>query len=105
MVFPYYLDTKEMALYVWETFNWCLRSATRPSQPLPEDHYDLSPYFILADAQEAARDFHILELVRATFYSMVVNDVLELGVLSRGLVASLKSTLMGLRWFIFEGWL
>jgi len=30
MVFPYYLNTEEMTLYMWETFNWCLRSVGPP---------------------------------------------------------------------------
>jgi len=36
---------------------------------------------------------------------MVVSEALELGVLNRNLVEDLKSTLIGLRWFIFEAWL
>jgi len=105
MVFPYYLNTEEMALYVWETFNWHLRSAARPAQPPPEDHYDLCADFILANAQEATWDFCLPELVEATFYAVVVNDALELGMLSRGLAPIMKSVLTGLPWFIFEGWL
>ncbi|KAJ8432836.1 hypothetical protein Cgig2_017049 [Carnegiea gigantea] len=41
MVFPYYLDTEEMALFVWETFSWHLRSTSRPPLPLLMDHHDL----------------------------------------------------------------
>ncbi|KAJ8432678.1 hypothetical protein Cgig2_034004 [Carnegiea gigantea] len=85
-----------------ETINWHLRSATRPPQPLPDSYHDWCPYFILPDAEEAARDFRIAELVQATFYVMVFNEALELGVLSRGMAAVLKSALMGQRWFIFE---
>jgi len=36
---------------------------------------------------------------------MVVNDVVELGVMSRDMAEALKSTLKGLRWIIFESWL
>ena len=36
---------------------------------------------------------------------MVVNEALESGVLSRDLAEHLKSTLKGLRWFIFKAWL
>jgi len=53
-----------MALFVWETFKWCLRSATRPPLPLREDYRDLYPDFILSDVEEAAYEFHIPELLR-----------------------------------------
>lgn len=36
---------------------------------------------------------------------MVVTEALELGILIRGMVVVLKSALMSLQWFIFEGWL
>ena len=63
IVFLYYLDTEEMAFHVWETFNWRLRSVARPPRPLPENYRDLCLNFIHANAEEATRDFHILELV------------------------------------------
>jgi len=52
-----------MALHVWETFNWHLRSATRPPRSLPKNYRDLCLDFIFAYTEEANRDFHILELV------------------------------------------
>jgi len=103
MVFPYYFNTGQMTQYAWETFNWCLRSAARPPWPLHENYDDLCPYFIWAGAEEVAHDFCLPELVQVTFYAMVVNDVLKLGLLCRGMAAVLKSALPGLRWFIFEG--
>ncbi|KAJ8443577.1 hypothetical protein Cgig2_020664 [Carnegiea gigantea] len=72
-----------MALHVWETFNWRVRSVARPPLLLLENYHNLCLDFILAVVQEAARDFRILILVQVTFYAMVVNEALELGVLSR----------------------
>ena len=61
-------NTEEMALFGWETFSCHLRSVSWPPLRLAEDHWDLCPDFVLADAKEAARDFHLPELVQATFY-------------------------------------
>ena len=97
MEFPYFLSTDEMALYVLETFDWCLRSAACPSRPFPEDYRDLCLNFVLSDAEEAARDFRIPEMGHAIFCVMVVNDGLKLDVLSRDLAKHLKSALVGLR--------
>jgi len=44
-------------------------------------------------------------MIQAVFYTMVVNETLELGVLSKALVEDLKSALVGLRWFNFKAWL
>jgi len=79
-----------------------LRSAAQPPLPLLDDYCDLCPNFVLADAKEAARDFCIPELVQVTFYVMVVNEALELGVLSGGTVVLLKSALTGLWQSSFE---
>ncbi|KAJ8427406.1 hypothetical protein Cgig2_030700 [Carnegiea gigantea] len=62
----------------------------RLPRPFPEDYYDLCSYFILADAEDATRNFRIPELVQANFYAIVVNEALELGILSRNLDEDLK---------------
>jgi len=93
MLFPYHLNTKEMAMFVWETFSWHLRSAFWPPLWLLEDHHDLCPDFILADAEEAIHDFCTPELVMATFYAMLVNKALELGVLSINMATVLNPPL------------
>ena len=46
--------------------------------------------------EEATRDFCTTELVQATFYVMVVNDALELGVPSQVVTRTLKDTLVDL---------
>ncbi|KAJ8427687.1 hypothetical protein Cgig2_000408 [Carnegiea gigantea] len=64
VVFPYYLNTKQAADYVRETFIWHLRGFVRPPQPLPEDYCILCPNFNLKEAEASFRDFHIPELTR-----------------------------------------
>ncbi|KAJ8421808.1 hypothetical protein Cgig2_016546 [Carnegiea gigantea] len=94
MVFPYFRSTKEMADHVRETFNWHLRGAVSPPRPLLENYRDLCLDFIISDAEEAAHDFRIPKIVQAVFYAMVVNQALELGVLSRALAEDLKLALV-----------
>jgi len=55
----------------------------------------------LPDADEATHDFNIPEIVQATFYAMLLNDAVELSLVSRDMARSLKSTLEGLRWITF----
>ncbi|KAJ8439002.1 hypothetical protein Cgig2_012998 [Carnegiea gigantea] len=98
-------STEEMAFHVLETFNWHLRRATFPSLPPPVDYQDLCSNFILSDAKVTALDFLLPEIVQVVFYTMVINDALELGVLSRDLAELLKSALVDLQWSTFEVWL
>ena len=82
-----------------------LEGAARPPQLLPKDYHDyhnFCPYFDLAVAEEAARDFHIPKMVQVVFYAIVVNKALELGVLSRDLAKHLKSSLKSLWWHMCE---
>jgi len=67
MAFPPLSDTMEMVDYVRESFIWCWRRATRPSHLLPEDYHILCPHFSLPEAEGAAADFELLEMVQATF--------------------------------------
>ncbi|KAJ8436067.1 hypothetical protein Cgig2_000363 [Carnegiea gigantea] len=100
-----FLSTEEIAIYVLEAFNRRLRRASRPHQPLPADYHELCLDFIRSDAKEDIRDFRAPEKVQVVFYAMVVNEALELGVLSKDLAEDLKSALVGLQCFIFEAWL
>ncbi|KAJ8425106.1 hypothetical protein Cgig2_013836 [Carnegiea gigantea] len=90
-------DTKEMADHVRETFRWHLRGASRPPHPLPKDYQALCPSFALLDVEEAACDFNIPEIVQAIFYAMLLNDAMELSLVSRDMAGGLKSILEGLR--------
>ena len=56
-------------------------------------------------AEEATRDFRILEMVQAICYTMVVSEALEVGVLSRGLAEHLKLCLEGLQRYMCKAWL
>ncbi|KAJ8438374.1 LOW QUALITY PROTEIN: hypothetical protein Cgig2_006292 [Carnegiea gigantea] len=93
MAFPPLHDTREMADFRW-------RRATRPPRPLLEDYQDLRLRFSLPEAKEAALDFGLPEMV--TFHTMLLNDVIKLGIVSGFIV---KSTLVGLRWTCFEAWM
>ncbi|KAJ8434358.1 hypothetical protein Cgig2_031604 [Carnegiea gigantea] len=81
------------------------RGAARPPRLLPENYHKLCPPFDLLVAEEAAPDFCIVEMIQAVFYAMVVNEALELGVLSGDLAEHLKLWLEGLWWYICEVWL
>ena len=102
MAFPPFHDTEEMADHIRETFKWHLRRASHPPRPLLQDFQDLCPSFTLPDADEAARDFNIPKIIQATFYAMVVNDAVDLSIVSRDIAGDLRSTLRGLRWTSFE---
>ena len=79
--------------------------ASCPPCPLPEDYRDLCLGFTLPDAEEAACDFDIPEIIQATFYAILLNNAVELSVVSRDMIGDLKSTLKGLRLTTFESWL
>ena len=102
MVFAYFLTAEEMTLLVLETFDWHLRGVAFPPLPLLDDHQDLRLDFVLASAEEAAQDFPLPEIIQVVFYAIVLNDDLELRVLSRDLAEMPKSTFIGLRWSTFK---
>ena len=97
MAFPPLYDTKKMADFVRESIRWCGRRATRLPRPLPDDYQDLYPCFSLLEAERAVLDFELPEMVQATFYAMLLNDAVELGIVSGFLADDLKVTLQGLR--------
>ncbi|KAJ8434186.1 LOW QUALITY PROTEIN: hypothetical protein Cgig2_004657 [Carnegiea gigantea] len=72
------------------------RSASCSPHPLPEDFRELCPCFTLSEAEEAARDFKLPEMVQATFYAMLLNNAVELGIVSGFMVTDLRATLEGL---------
>ncbi|KAJ8435553.1 LOW QUALITY PROTEIN: hypothetical protein Cgig2_015408 [Carnegiea gigantea] len=84
------------------SFIWRWRSATRPPHPLPEDFHFLCPRFSLSEAEGAAADFELPEIVQATFYAMLLNEAIELSVAHDFTAESMKSSLIGLRWSTFE---
>ncbi|KAJ8447006.1 hypothetical protein Cgig2_033575 [Carnegiea gigantea] len=54
--------------------------APRPPYPLPEDYHQLCPDFDPTEVEQVAWVFEVPEIVKFIFYSMVVNDILEQGV-------------------------
>ncbi|KAJ8439414.1 hypothetical protein Cgig2_001754 [Carnegiea gigantea] len=46
--------------------------------------------------EEAAHDFELPEMVQATFYAMLINDAIGLGIVSGFIAANLKASLEGL---------
>ncbi|KAJ8424397.1 hypothetical protein Cgig2_006319 [Carnegiea gigantea] len=76
--------TEMAAEYARATFRWPLReaSALRPNS-LSVDYHSLCPSFDLGMATQYAQHSNIPEMVQAIFYAMVVNDVAELGLVSR----------------------
>ena len=68
-----------------------------PPRPLPDDYWDLCPGFTLSDAERATLDFELPKMVQVTFYAMLLNDDVELGIVSGTMAIDLKLTLEGLR--------
>ena len=77
----------------------------RLPHPLPEDFHVLCLCFSLAQAEGAAAEFELPEIVQVTFYAMLLNEAFELGVAHDYMAESMKSSLVGLRWSTFEVWL
>ncbi|KAJ8437037.1 hypothetical protein Cgig2_025884 [Carnegiea gigantea] len=98
-------STREMANYVKETFTWRWRSASRPPRPLSENFNVLCPYFSLAEAEATAAESGLPEIVQATFYAMLLNEMLELGVVHEYTDETMRSSLVDLRWSTFEVWM
>ncbi|KAJ8433463.1 hypothetical protein Cgig2_014504 [Carnegiea gigantea] len=105
MAFPPIRSTREMANYVRETFIWRWRSALHPPRPLPEDFNVLCPCFSLAEAEATAAELELPEIVQATFYAMLLNEMLELSIVHEYTAERMKSSLVGLRWSTFEVWI
>ncbi|KAJ8434807.1 hypothetical protein Cgig2_033529 [Carnegiea gigantea] len=105
MAFPPIYSTREMVNYVRESFVRRWRRAPRPPRSLPEDFHTLCPHFLLFEAEGAAVDFELPEMVKVTFYAMLLNEAVELGVVHGFIVEGLKSALVGLRWLSFKVWM
>ena len=105
MAFPLIRSTREMALFLRETLGWHRRNASRPPRPLPEDFSGLCLGFSLSKAEIAATELGLPEMVQATFYAMLLNDVVELGAAHEFTGHEMKSVLMDLRWSSFKKWI
>ena len=105
MAFPLIRNTREMALYLRETLGWHRRNASRPPRPLPKGFSGLCPGFSLPEAELAATELGLPEMVQATFYAMLLKDAIELGAAHEFTGDEMKSVLMDLRWSSFEKWI
>ena len=102
MSFPLIRNTKKMALYLRETLGWHRRDAVQPPRPLPENFPGLCPDFSLLEAEQAAAELGLPELVQATFYAMLLNDAIEFSAAHEFTGDEMKSVLMDLKWSSFE---
>ena len=86
-----------MAHHVRESFVWHWRRASCLPPSLLDDLHALCPRFSLAKAEGASADFELPKMVQATFYAMMVNKAIELGVVRGFMAEDPKSALEGLR--------
>ncbi|KAJ8429900.1 hypothetical protein Cgig2_008785 [Carnegiea gigantea] len=98
------LKTDDMALYVLENFEWYRREVVFRPLPLPSNYEDLCLGFDLTAAEEAARDFSLLEMPQVVFLVMLLNDAVKLGVLRKWMIGIMESALKELRWSPFQAW-
>ena len=84
VIFPNFTSTEMAGEHVWNTFRWPLReaSAMRPN-PLPVDYHGLCSSFDLGVATQYAQNSNIPKMVQVIVFVMVVNNVAELGLVSK----------------------
>jgi len=92
----------EMALFVLGNFEWYCREATFLPRPLPSNYDELCPGFVLAEAEEYARDYEVSKLPQVVFLAMLLNDAVKLDVLRGWMIGVMESTLKELRWSTFQ---
>ena len=59
----------------------------------------------MSEAKGAAADFELPEIVQETFYAILLNEAVDLGVVHAFMAVGLKSAPVGLRWSSFEVWI
>ncbi|KAJ8426754.1 hypothetical protein Cgig2_029423 [Carnegiea gigantea] len=65
----------------------------------------LMPTFSLSEAEGAAAEFELFEIVQATFYATLLNEAIKPGVAHDLTAESMKSSLVGLRRSTFKVWM
>jgi len=105
MGFPSIYITREMVDHMRESFIWCWRRASRPPWPIPKDFHALCPRFSLSEAEGATYNFELPKMLQVTFYDMLLNEAVELGIVHGFIAEGLKSAVVGLRWSSFEVWM
>ncbi|KAJ8431066.1 hypothetical protein Cgig2_017062 [Carnegiea gigantea] len=89
---------KVLCLALEESFASASSPSRRFSRPLISR-------FLLPEAEGATTNFELPEMVQVTFYAMLLNEAVKLGVASGFMAQGLKSALVGLRWLSFEVWM
>jgi len=74
----------------------------RLAHPFLEDYHVLCPCFLLPEAERVVAEFKLPKMVQVAFYSILLNEVVELGVVRGFMAEGLKSCL---RWSCFEAWI
>jgi len=88
-----------------ETFKfWKLERDLPPlhSRFLSLDFHVICPSFDRRDAEDVAQRLEVPKIMQVTFYAMVMNDALELGILHDAVARILKIVVVDPNWFSFE---
>lgn len=86
--------------------NWWKKDDCCPSlapRPLPADYYLICSDYVKKDVEEVIQDVKIPEIVQATFYTIAVNDAIELCVLPRNVAKALRDALKDLSCVLVQG--
>ncbi|KAJ8426849.1 hypothetical protein Cgig2_006524 [Carnegiea gigantea] len=102
MGFPRSLSTGETVLYILGNFECHRREVAFPPPLLPSDYEELCSDFVLAKAEEYAREYEVPELLQEVFLAMLLNDAVKLGVLRGWMIGVMESALKELRWSTFQ---
>ncbi|KAJ8423697.1 hypothetical protein Cgig2_003381 [Carnegiea gigantea] len=79
-----------------------LKDGYTSASPLLEDYHVRCSHFSLPKVEGEVADFELPEMVQATFYTMLLNKAVELGVVHGFMAKGLRSALVGLWWSSFE---
>ena len=82
--FPTFRHTTQAGEYVRGNLHWFMReSSSFHPNLLPLHFMTYCPEFNYIAAMQFAHTTHILEMVQAIFYAIVINDAVELGLIRR----------------------
>ncbi|KAJ8424287.1 hypothetical protein Cgig2_003269 [Carnegiea gigantea] len=101
--FPTFQDATQAAEFVRDTFRCPLREFTAlHPKLLPLNLHSLCPNFDLLVGMQFAYTAHIPEMVQAIFYTMMLNETIELGLSSKAVMDRMMLDLQELKWDIME---
>ncbi|KAJ8423668.1 hypothetical protein Cgig2_009289 [Carnegiea gigantea] len=89
----------ELRWGAFESWIWLFGDRVYEAQFRPRSSSDEG-----ARAEAATAESELPEIFQATFYAMLLNEMLELGVVHEYTTERIKSLLVGLRWSTFEVW-